>query len=197
MAEEPKTSAPSEGKDVAYYTALVEAWIANRMELDRTVVTLSAGGIGLLITILTTVGVARRWHLAVLAVSALGFGVALMTALLVFKRNADLIEAEVLEKPEKPSLKKLDFLKIAAFGVGVIGFLFVGAVSAYNASREGEEKAMKNQKVKIDSGGTLEKRSLEGLGKLRPQKEEQQGGKSANDSSGQQSKSKSHKVNNG
>ncbi|MDA8663964.1 hypothetical protein N9L66_03280 [Porticoccaceae bacterium] len=46
-----------EGKNVAYYSTMLSAWIETKMERDKTLVTLSAAGIGLLVTILTVIGV--------------------------------------------------------------------------------------------------------------------------------------------
>jgi tRNA A37 threonylcarbamoyltransferase TsaD len=42
-------------KKLAFYTAAVEAWVATRMEKDKTLLALAAGGIGLLATLLTAV----------------------------------------------------------------------------------------------------------------------------------------------
>lgn len=56
---EQKPDSIEQQKDVAYYSALVSAWIQTKMERDKTLASLSAGGIGLLVTILSTVGVQK------------------------------------------------------------------------------------------------------------------------------------------
>src|SRR4051812_12163082 len=43
-------------KQVAFYGAVVTAWVETAMEKDKTLLSLSTGGIGLLVTLLTTVG---------------------------------------------------------------------------------------------------------------------------------------------
>lgn len=43
-------------KTVEYYSAAVTAWFNTALEHDKSILTLAAGGIGLLITLLTTVG---------------------------------------------------------------------------------------------------------------------------------------------
>ena len=48
MSDENKNSL-EEQKGVAYYSALVNAWITTRMEKDKQLLTLSAAGIGLII----------------------------------------------------------------------------------------------------------------------------------------------------
>lgn len=44
-------------KDIQFYAASVTAWFNTRLEHDKSLLALSAGGIGLLVTLLTTVGV--------------------------------------------------------------------------------------------------------------------------------------------
>jgi hypothetical protein len=39
-------------KKVAFYAACVAGWLSSRLELDRSLLTLSSGGIGLLLTVL-------------------------------------------------------------------------------------------------------------------------------------------------
>jgi hypothetical protein len=50
-------------KNVAHYSVMLDAWIQTRMALDKSLITLSAGGVGVLVTLLTTVGVARPWQI--------------------------------------------------------------------------------------------------------------------------------------
>ena len=45
-----------EQKKIEFYAASVAAWYESSLEHDKSLLTLSAGGIGLLITLLTTVG---------------------------------------------------------------------------------------------------------------------------------------------
>ena len=49
-----------DAKAVAFYSAAVQAWVTTRMEKDRALLNLAAGGIGLLVTLLTTVGPSSR-----------------------------------------------------------------------------------------------------------------------------------------
>jgi hypothetical protein len=44
------------GKNVAHYSVLLAAYIQTKMEHDKTLVTLSAAGIGLLLTIISLTG---------------------------------------------------------------------------------------------------------------------------------------------
>jgi len=64
------SATPDEQKDVAFYSAAVTAWFATALELDKSILTLAAGGVGLHVTLLTTVGV-RSAEGLVLYISAL------------------------------------------------------------------------------------------------------------------------------
>ena len=62
-----------EGKNIAHYSVLLGAWIQTKMERDKTLVTLSAAAIGLLVTIFTTVGVKSIWEIPIFAVAVISF----------------------------------------------------------------------------------------------------------------------------
>ena len=53
-----------EGKNIAHYSTLLAAWIQTKMEIDKTLVTLSTAAIALLVTILTAVGTSNFYLFA-------------------------------------------------------------------------------------------------------------------------------------
>ena len=77
-----------DAKEIAFYSATVQAWIATRMERDRALLSLSAGGIGLLVTLLTTLGASSSVQLWLYMAAATSFAGAIVFALLVFGRNS-------------------------------------------------------------------------------------------------------------
>lgn len=78
-------------KDVAYYSTLVTAWVETRMELDKSLIMLSAGGIGLLVTILSTVGARNLWELVLYAGAFISFLISIVTCITIFKCNSQLL----------------------------------------------------------------------------------------------------------
>jgi hypothetical protein len=48
---------PHDPNQAEWYAANLAAWFATRLEHDKSLLTLSAGGIGLLITLVSTVGI--------------------------------------------------------------------------------------------------------------------------------------------
>jgi hypothetical protein len=153
-----------EGKNISHYSVLLQAWIDTRMERDKTLVTLSAAGIGLLVTILTTVGVPYLWVTILYAFSFIGFLVTIWTSLQIYQRNSVHIENELRGKSEKDHmLETFDRLSLKAFLTASIFAISIGLVSASSHFIDtGVDKMAKKVQT---PGGT---RSLNGIGNLRP-----------------------------
>ncbi len=154
-------------KDVEFYAAGVTAWYNTRLEHDKSLLALSAGGIGLLITPLTMDGIDSLWRLGFHLLSMLSFIVCLGAILIIFKKNSDHIE-NVLKtgtQPfDDPLLAKLDKIAITAFAAGII-FSSVIGVSASINSYSNKEKAMANEN-KQKTG--LANDSVNGVSNLKP-----------------------------
>ena len=86
-------------------STLTTAWIDTRMEADRTMVALSAGGIGLLLTLLTAVTVPRSWILWLYGLAFLGFLLAIGSGLAVFQLAAETSTYRSLPSFGPPSTK--------------------------------------------------------------------------------------------
>ena len=120
------------GKEVAFYSAAVQAWIDTRMERDKTLVTLSAGGIGLSVTILSTVGLAFKDQLWFYVVAFAGFAICVGLSVWAYGQNARYIEGFLNESASnRPSFKQLDPWSLGAFLVGAIALFGVGVSTAY------------------------------------------------------------------
>jgi hypothetical protein len=152
-----------EAKNVAHYSVMLDAWIQTRMALDKSLITLSAGGIGVLVTLLTTVGVARRpWQIYLYLASFIGFLLTIGLALMIYRKNAELIENDSRGKSsEDLRLKLFDISAILAFCIGATFAVTIAVSSALTETPK--ESAMPD----------YEKRSLDGLSDLKPQPPEQ------------------------
>lgn len=119
---------------------LTSAWIETRMEADRTMVALSAGGIGLLVTLLTAFAPQSTCVVIVYILALLAFSVAIACGIAIFKRNAAHLE-EALNSPAtadnsstRRDLGKLDWVLGTAFGAGVVFSILTGVVIALGAT---------------------------------------------------------------
>jgi len=166
-----------EGKNIAHYSVLLTSWIETRMERDKTLVTLSAGAIALLVTILTTVG-ARYWWLLLFYVAAFGgFLCTIWSSIVVYQLNSKEIEIEIQgSRGERPNLKKYDQRSLVGFILGAIFSISIAIVTATSTFIEKEELTVTNTSKPQSRGqvGTG-KKSLEGISVLRPQAPASQG----------------------
>jgi hypothetical protein len=173
-----------EQKEVAYYSAAVTAWFTTSLEHDRSILTLSAAGIGLHLTLLTTVGLKSPEALALYIASIVCFVFSLLAVLRVFRLNQSHIEAIIAGKAtgRDPVLTRIDLFALISFGLGVVLTSIVGvsaAIGSYSTERENvmaEKQSPKQSVLMLDSvngaanlqpPGGLE-RSFNGVGSLRP-----------------------------
>jgi hypothetical protein len=160
-----------EGKNIAHYSVLLGAWIQTKMERDKTLVTLSAGAIGLLVTILTAVGVKSVWEIPFFVISITAFLTTIWSSLVIYQLNSQHLEDAIRGSSEKdPRLEKYDKRSIKAFIIGAVSALVIGILSASFQLTKSEEiivvdKDDSSQKI---TGKTTLKESVNGVTNLNP-----------------------------
>lgn len=160
-----------EGKNIAHYSVLLSAWIQTKMERDKTLVTLSAGAIGLLVTILTAVGVKSVWEIPFFIISITAFLTTIWSSLVIYQLNSQHLEEAIRGSSGKdPRLEKYDKRSIRAFIIGAISALVIGILSASIQLTKPEEKMMadKDNSSQTISGKTTLKESVNGVTNLNP-----------------------------
>jgi len=160
-----------EGKNIAHYSVLLSAWIQTKMERDKTLVTLSAGAIGLLVTILTAVGVNSVWEIPFFIISITAFLITIWSSLVIYQLNSQHLEEAIKGSSEKdPRLEKYDKRSIRAFIIGAVSALVIGILSASFQLAKPEEKIMANKDNKSQNitGKTTLKESVNGVTNLNP-----------------------------
>ena len=155
-------------KHVEFYSAGLTAWYTTRLEHDKGLLTLSAGGIGLLMTLMTTVGVSSAESL-VLHVSALvTFLVCLIAVLIIFKKNADHLEDVIVgtASQDDPALSRLDAVATWSFAFGVMFSVLIGISAAINSYGKVEKKMSSSDQKQSSTG--IAQESFNGIAKLQP-----------------------------
>lgn len=157
-------------KAVEFYAASVAAWYDTALEHDKSVLALAAGGIGLLVTLLTTQGVTSLISLALYILSIVCFLVSIGVILFIFKRNRTHIEA-LINKPgariTDPMLERLDEVAFVSFAMGVLFSAAVGvsvAITSFNQS----EKVMTDEKTTSGTNTAPLRESVNGVANLQP-----------------------------
>lgn len=121
----------SDEKEVEYYAAKANAWFNTKLEYDKSLLVLSAGAIGLLVTLLTTVGVSSFAVLFVFFAATISFVVCLVVVLAIFSRNAKHLEELIAGKRTNDSvLGFLDNLSICSFILGIVLASVIGLATA-------------------------------------------------------------------
>lgn len=151
-------------KELQFYSAVVNAWFSTRAELDRSLLTLSAGGIGLLITLLSTVGVNSVEGVVLYVAALLSFLICLGSVLWIFARNASHLQ-EIIHQ-DTPADRILGVLDIAAaisFLVAAVLSCIIGIATAVQSFQSREVDMSENQKSR-----ELAQDSFNGATSMRP-----------------------------
>ena len=155
-------------KEIEYYASSVNAWFHTSLEHDKSILTLAAGGIGFLITLLTTVGPSSAETLVFYVGAITSFLVALVSVLVVFRHNKTYIEQVLAGKivGNDPVLAKADSIALWAFGVGVV-FTAVIGIAAATHSYTSKEITMSKEPTKSTQSVPL-RESFNGAPNLQP-----------------------------
>lgn len=160
-----------EGKNISHYSTLLGAWIQNRMERDKTLISLSTAGIGLLFTILTTMGVRNWLEILFYSFAVISFLITIITSLHIYQINSKILEDDLRgSSSDHPLFKKLDQISFFAFCGGVFFAALLGVtsgISQINKNERSDKMTFKKIERQSASPETLEK-SLSGISDLRP-----------------------------
>lgn len=156
-------------KQFQYYSALYTAWLTTKLEKDKGFLVLSAGGIGLLVTLLTISGALSYFTLILFSLAALSFLICLISTLCIFDKNATFLGNIATDKSTKSTqnnLKKLDMLSQYSFIIGII-FSFVIALS-FGINNVQTKKEIKMSKIHQSIAKKKAKKSFYNFDKLDP-----------------------------
>lgn len=154
-------------KDVEFFAASVNAWYNTALEHDKSIFALSAGSIGLLVTLLTTVGVSSMMMLSFYMAAIGCFLICLAIIFFIFGRNRTHIEQIVSKQisGSDPLLVTLDIAAMCVFWTGVFFAAAIGITTAFSSYNKGKDMANEQQK-QLSSCLTLAHDSFNGIATL-------------------------------
>lgn len=121
-------------REVEWYAAGLAAWYGTRLEHDKNLLTLAAGGIGLLISLVSAFGIESVESLILFILALFAFTLCVIAVLWIFKRNSKHIEDVVGGKRESdPVLNALDNVALSTFLAGVILSSIIGIAAAVHS----------------------------------------------------------------
>lgn len=161
-------------RDRIFYTAMVNAWLNTKLELDKQLLGLSVTAIGLLVTLLRTLGVSSSQQLYLFAGTLFSFLVTIISVFLILGMNAKHIEKTLSNNnhQDEKSLTFLDKIALVSFCSGMVLVVIIGISSSVIQSNSQGENMSKNPENKIvNQAGqtTINNDSWNGVSKLRPQ----------------------------
>ena len=151
-------------KKVAYYSALVNAWIQTKMEVDKPLIIISSAGIGFLITIISKLDINNVTELIIYLSAFISFFIVIITCVEVFRKNAVYIKNIIDEKDDNhKSLDTYSFVAKLFFTLALIFILILGInIGVKQLKKGGMEMEEKKGKLVTNEG-------LGGLHKLKPE----------------------------
>lgn len=160
-------------KNIAYFTEMLSAWKENRMEADKALLTLSGGGIALLVTLLSTNASLTNLDKSLCGLALAFFLLAILGCIMIFKLNARHIEDVLLQKAKGSRiLRNMDHMVLVLFLVGVslsISFAYTNAAHKNDNTKEGSVMAKQGDRGDSSQGRQkLINDSIDGIGKLNP-----------------------------
>ncbi len=184
-------------KEVQYYTSIVNAWFNTRLEKDKSLLTLSAAAIGLLITLLTTIGANSTDRVILYGLAIISFIICLCAVIIIFQRNSDHLEKVAKkESTTDPYLKLLDKIASYTFVLGIIFSMVIGiSAGIENLNNKGDikmtdKKSTTTNQSTTRNGNFVEgQRSFVGISGLDPSGSSNSGSQSSSSSGGQSSNS--------
>ncbi len=146
------------------------------MQRDKSLIALSAGGVGLLVTLLTTVGIGSPFEIIFYGMGILGFLGCIISTLCIFERNKVQLERSINRKPGADQyLLRLEKRADILFYIGLSFSIGLGIYNGFTSYQQlkGEQKMSKDRITTAPL-----KKGLSGTERVRPPKQgTQQSGK--------------------
>jgi len=156
-----------ESKEAEFYSQSVAAWFSSRLEHDKSLLTLSTAGVGVLVTMVQS-AIDSISSLLLYIFAILSFVISLVSVLFIFKMNTTHIEG-VINKIERENrlLLILDSVASFSFFLGMLLSAILGMAVAISTLHDKEAKmAEKNQNKSVQMQNAFD--SVHGLANLQP-----------------------------
>jgi hypothetical protein len=160
-----RQDALNDSKRVEFYSQGVAAWFNSALEHDKSLLTLSVAGIGVLVSLMQTV-IDSLCLLLLYASAILAFMVCLVSVLMIFKRNKKhILDVFNGQTADDPVLSLLDSSASFSFFLAMLLSALLGISSAITTYDE-KGKKMANESIKKPTQSVAAYDSVNGLAKL-------------------------------
>lgn len=118
-------------EDEVFRSASINAWIQSKMERDKALLTLSSGGVGLLVTFLQFKETIESCHSILYYIAFISFILCIASVIVIFNRNAKYIE-KLLSSETRENDKVLgffDYMAVTFFTIGILFTIIIGLLN--------------------------------------------------------------------
>ncbi|MGP7732863.1 hypothetical protein [Oceanimonas smirnovii] len=116
--------------DSEFNLAALNAWYATRLERDKHLFSVSSLGLGILVTLATSIGFSDFPSLVVFALAAICFLLCISSVLWIFHENSNYLMKVVNGSDERSKLlSALDNIAVSSFLLGMIFSVLLGLFS--------------------------------------------------------------------
>lgn len=165
-----RQNALNDSKHVEFYSQGVAAWFNSALEHDKSLLTLSVAGIGVLVSLMQT-AIDSICSLLLYAGAILAFMVCLVSVLMIFKRNKKhILDVFNGQTTDDSLLDVLDSSASFSFLIAMLLSALLGISSAITTYGE-KGKKMANESTKNTTQPVAAYDSVNGLAKLVPSNE--------------------------
>lgn len=165
-------------KYVEFYSQSYASFYNTTIEKDKSILTVSAGGIGFLITFMNIAKNIEFYEYIIFLFAALSFIIAIFTVIHIFGKNADYIISLTNDEEDTASkegkLVCLDKIAIITFSLGIVLSLILGITSSYKNLNQETVMATKKETTQTTTaydsvaGAGMLKKSFTGAANLKP-----------------------------
>lgn len=114
------------------YQAFLSGWLANKLERDKSILTLAGGGVALAVSLITTIGPDSISMLALFIAALISFLICLITLVFTFDENANYLSQVIKElPPDKRLLTLLNRIGLWSMLIGSILLSIAGGMAGY------------------------------------------------------------------
>jgi hypothetical protein len=157
-------------KEKAFYSAMISAWLNTKLERDKQLLGLSVTAIGLLVTLLRTVGISSFSQAILYGFALFSFLITVISVIYILGENSTHIE-KILESSETESRALMYLDKAAEFSF-VAGMILIVIIGMHSAVISLNEKGTSMSQEKLSDTyrqSVTNKDSWNGVDRLRPQ----------------------------
>jgi hypothetical protein len=158
-----------EAKDKIFYTSTLNTWYTIRLERDKQLLTLSVTALGVLITLLRTVGVSRSNQAIFFAIAGFCFCFTIIFILFSLDQSSTYLKKILTNSPaDEKMLIILDRLSNTCFVFAMLAVLAIGADSILSDLHKEKSMSQEPEKPQIQKMIVCQD-GMQGAASLRPQ----------------------------